>query len=319
MSNARSKRLNETDKPILDMGIADAGHQLIIPQNTTVNLAEIPNTKVGSIAYDTTLAEVVINNGTQFVPVSSSSGASADLSNLTSPTAINEQLTFATGVQGGLSTANASGTANSGSIDLVTGSTVNGNSGSVVVATGTVSGTGTQGKIQLQNGSQGTAGQVWTSTDANGSGAWMPPGTPGFTGATTTFSGFSTNPTSWVSITASTATYDPTHMVSTSGGYAGHGQITIATAGAYLLSAAATSSGGGWTGKAQIAYSTTSGATSPSTVITTLNFDPSISSYQIMDGVQIVYLPAGSVVQFWALSDESGVNWGGATNAVSLI
>ena len=32
------------------------------------------------------------------------------------------------------------------------------------------------GLIQFQNGSQGTAGYVWTSTDTNGSGSWMPAG-----------------------------------------------------------------------------------------------------------------------------------------------
>lgn len=43
-------------------------------------------------------------------------------------------------------------------------------SGSIQLRTGTA--TGTRGKIRLQDGSHGQANQVWTSSDANGSGSW---------------------------------------------------------------------------------------------------------------------------------------------------
>src|ERR1700722_10239074 len=62
---ARPNRLNETDHPIIDFGIADKGHKLIIPQNTTANLADLVN-QVGSLAYDTTKAALVVNSGSGF-------------------------------------------------------------------------------------------------------------------------------------------------------------------------------------------------------------------------------------------------------------
>lgn len=48
-----------------------------------------------------------------------------------------------------------------------------GNSGSIVSRTGTSSG-GTRGKIVFQDGSEGTTGHVWTSSNTTGSGAWAP-------------------------------------------------------------------------------------------------------------------------------------------------
>lgn len=100
-----------------------------------------------------------------------------------------------------LSTGSASGNGISGSVDFRTGATTNNSSGNVVLASGnaaggpsgsfdirtgtsdtttgdisltigTPSGGGTQGNIKLVNGSEGTAGQIWTSTDSVGSGAW---------------------------------------------------------------------------------------------------------------------------------------------------
>jgi hypothetical protein len=62
--------------------------------------------------------------------------------------------------------------ANSKNIYIATGNTTtSGNSGNITVIPGTAA--GTRGKIQFQDGSQGTSGQVWTSTDANGSGQWQ--------------------------------------------------------------------------------------------------------------------------------------------------
>lgn len=79
------------------------------------------------------------------------------------------------------------GTGVSGTIVLTTGTSVDGNAGDTLLATGSATGTADAGNIilqpgvnqssvsgliQLRNGSQGTAGQVWTSTDTNGSGSW---------------------------------------------------------------------------------------------------------------------------------------------------
>ena len=87
------------------------------------------------------------------------------------------------------STANAIAT---GDIEVLTGSKSagTGNSGSLILAIGTSSG-GTRGTIKLQDGSQGTAGQVWTSTDTVGSGHWAASGS----GANVTLSNL-TGPTS---------------------------------------------------------------------------------------------------------------------------
>jgi len=54
---------------------------------------------------------------------------------------------------------------------IETGSASSGNSGDLKFTIGTA--TGTRGKIRFIDGSQGTAGYVWTSTDTNGAGAWQ--------------------------------------------------------------------------------------------------------------------------------------------------
>jgi hypothetical protein len=74
MSNARSKRLNENSKPVVNYGIADTFHKLVLPQNTTANLALISPNEIGSVAFDTTLGAVVVNDGTGFHAVSSATG-----------------------------------------------------------------------------------------------------------------------------------------------------------------------------------------------------------------------------------------------------
>lgn len=74
----------------------------------------------------------------------------------------------------------------SGGLFYSTGQTADGNSGPVQIVTGSATGAGaasgillqigsgtTRGQIQFQDGTEGTAGYVWTSTDTNGNGAWM--------------------------------------------------------------------------------------------------------------------------------------------------
>jgi hypothetical protein len=66
---------------------------------------------------------------------------------------------------------------NSSSVTLKTGDVVagDGNSGNIFIETGVKSGTGTRGTIKLKNGSEGTVGHVWTSTDTDGGGSWQAP------------------------------------------------------------------------------------------------------------------------------------------------
>lgn len=67
------------------------------------------------------------------------------------------------------------------------------NSGSIWLRPGTA--TGTRGKIRKTDGTEGTTGHVWTSTDVNGNGRWSAPNaTPSF--ATTATAGGTTTLTS---------------------------------------------------------------------------------------------------------------------------
>lgn len=59
---------------VIDGGVADPEHQIILPANTTVNLSEIPNTP-GSIAFDTTQETLVVNDGAGFNPISGGGGS----------------------------------------------------------------------------------------------------------------------------------------------------------------------------------------------------------------------------------------------------
>lgn len=64
----------------------------------------------------------------------------------------------------------ASGPGGTGTVHINSGAANNGNSGDVLIAIGTA--LGTRGQIILRDGSEGTAGYVWTSTDTQGRGAW---------------------------------------------------------------------------------------------------------------------------------------------------
>jgi hypothetical protein len=203
MSNARPKRLNEIDKPVIDFTIADAQHQLIIPQNTTTNLADIPN-KTASIAFDTTLDKVVFNDGTGFAPISSGGGGGAalDLSNLTAPTAVNQSLLPGTTMTSTLGDSTAVwADVSTAELDMYNPAD-NHFAGSV-----TVTRTGTNSSLTLtsqdnltfstnHSGSM-TIDSSWTSVlltpNINGSGSWLaaPIDTShGGTGATSAAAGF---------------------------------------------------------------------------------------------------------------------------------
>jgi hypothetical protein len=102
---------------------------------------------------------------------SSSTGSTGEISFTTGTTA-------GPGTTGAIVLTTGNGTSvGSGSINLQTGTTSSGTSGNILLDIG--AGGGSRGKIQFVNGSEGTAGQVWTSTDSSGSGSWAAPATHG--------------------------------------------------------------------------------------------------------------------------------------------
>lgn len=76
-------------------------------------------------------------------------------------------------------TTNDVSSGNSKLICLKTGDAAAGDSGAIKLETGSAS--GTRGQIQFIDGTEGTPGDVWTSTDAFGNGEWAP--APGAAGA----------------------------------------------------------------------------------------------------------------------------------------
>lgn len=162
----------------------------------------------GSAGYVFTSIDTV---GTgSWLPVST--GANQTLSNLTSPTAINQDLIFNTGSDANINTSSgstvnlnvltfgsfttgstsgsisvqsgswdgsgnvniASGQANhfdSGVVSIISGDSSHANSGPILLQIGTAS-LGTRGQISFVDGTEGTAGDIWTSTDTLGNGAW---------------------------------------------------------------------------------------------------------------------------------------------------
>jgi hypothetical protein len=92
------------------------------------------------------------------------------------------------GVSGNVTVASGqTDTTATGNLTLITGDTISAdvNSGSITIGTGVVSGIGVRGTIALVNGSEGISGQVWTSIDASGNGAWAFPTVATLTGDAT--------------------------------------------------------------------------------------------------------------------------------------
>lgn len=92
----------------------------------------------------------------------------------TLPSAVSSPVLKSGGTSGrvGVMTSSAA-SVNTGDVHLETGNVTAGanTSGSVKLRPGTS--TGTRGKIQFLDGSEGTAGHVWTSSDTLGNGAWV--------------------------------------------------------------------------------------------------------------------------------------------------
>lgn len=73
MSNAITKQLKPAANAIYVGGLADSQHKLVLPQGPSSSLAQI-SPELGSMAYDTTLNQVVVNTGSGFGPVSPDTG-----------------------------------------------------------------------------------------------------------------------------------------------------------------------------------------------------------------------------------------------------
>jgi len=189
-----------------------------------------------------------------------SGGANTALSNLAS-TSLNTFLTFDTGVPGAIRTrvglpdsqsmSVRSGNANSGisgdstlstglgstltgSTLILTGNASGGDSGGITLQPGTA--TGTRGKIKIVDGSEGTAGDIWTSTDTLGNGSWVTPtGGSAPTSRITldTFNGFGSTNTAqmiFTNITDNSGGADLTYATAATGD-----TITVNTTGMYSI------------------------------------------------------------------------------------
>lgn len=99
--------------------------------------------------------------------------ALTDLSNLVSPTAVNQDLLGATGFSWFIKTQD-SPSSSTRDIYIKSGDSALVDSGDVILQTGSAA--LVRGQIRFVNGTEGTAGYVWTSTDVDGRGSWMPPG-----------------------------------------------------------------------------------------------------------------------------------------------
>lgn len=82
---------------------------------------------------------------------------------------------FRAGYNVNLETGNSNSATKTGDVNILSGNnTSTGNSGDILLKTGDVTG-GTKGTVVLQNGSEGTIGHVWASTDVTGGGEWTNP------------------------------------------------------------------------------------------------------------------------------------------------
>lgn len=97
-------------------------------------------------------------------------------------------------VGSGLASNNFTGTGGTGDLNLFTGDTLlaitgTGKTGNINLTIGAITASGgiiTKGKIRFHDGSEGTANQLWASSDTSGSGHWVAPGSVAFTSHLTT-------------------------------------------------------------------------------------------------------------------------------------
>lgn len=166
----------------IDGSVASNISRVTLPKASTDALALLER-KQATIAYDTTLESLVVDDGSAFVPVSGggSGGANDTLSNLSSPTAVNQNLIFDNGgtatiqtkedsiatkiIQ--LLTGNVVGSGQSGRMVLATGASDNSSTGRIDVLSGNSNG-GTSGRINIATGSSdgATTGRIDIVTGA---------------------------------------------------------------------------------------------------------------------------------------------------------
>lgn len=170
-----------TDTLDLSLVKIDTSNRAILGDDTTTYIGvQTAIIELNAGGNDISLTSGLISLNTDEIEI----GGGGDGLLSTNP-GINQNLTVESGFSSGTSTGNAnfksgdSGANNSGNVFLLSGSAIN-TSGDITVSPGT--GT-TRGKIKFVDGSEGTAGYIWTSTDTAGTGEWQP-STGGNVGAT---------------------------------------------------------------------------------------------------------------------------------------
>lgn len=164
---------------------------LVAPTSIPVNLLPDSNNtrSVGSasLAFAAVYSNIIqgntgemliwpgLNSGNDILVISGTSNSSANVGNFR--LGVGDQTSSGTGtigsmlIQGG-DIFNAANSNNSGGMTVRSGNTAGaGDSGDLLLEIGTVT-SGTRGKLKIQDGSEGTAGHVWTSTGTGGEGAW---------------------------------------------------------------------------------------------------------------------------------------------------
>lgn len=152
----KDKKVVTLQNKAFEGGQASATSWLSLPHGTTQELQDEVARRVGAIAWDTTLDSLVVDDGTGFQPVGGGgSGANVTLSNLTSPTAMNQDLIFDTGDTALVKTKDESAQ-DSQRLQLTTGDVTNpgDNSGRLELRTG--SAIDDSGRIEFRTGGSET-------------------------------------------------------------------------------------------------------------------------------------------------------------------
>jgi len=142
---------------------------------TSINANLLPNSTGGINIGSTTLAFGIVNASAIHIidtsvnyPAGVLTGTKTDSGTL--PSGDSTAIQLAANFAGASIAVNSSTGTTSGNVFIESGNATAGNSGNILLYTGTA--TGTRGSLKIQDGSEGTSGQVWTSTDTVGSGHW---------------------------------------------------------------------------------------------------------------------------------------------------
>ena len=132
---------------------------------------------VASLNGLTGLLTLVAGSGISITPSGSNitiantgAGANTALSNLTSPTAINQTLMFNASTPGNISTPNTTGSTNANNMSMIAGNSVNGAAGSANVQAGAASGSGAGGSCSITAGNSSTGNGGDLNISAGGTG-----------------------------------------------------------------------------------------------------------------------------------------------------